>query len=355
MNKELNNASIVPTTEYNKFLAQLKQKIINSRIKAVRLVNQELILLYHQIGKTILLQQEQQGWGAKVIEKLSKDLRTSFPDIKGFSSRNLKYMRLFAKLYRHDEIVQQVAAQLPWFHIVTILDKIKNPEVREFYIIKAVEYGWSRNLLIHQIELELHKREGQAITNFSDQLTAPHSNLAKQTLKDPYFFDFVGIGKEADERAIENALIEHIEKFLLELGAGFSFVGRQYHLKVGESDFFIDLLFYHLKLRSFVVVELKAGAFKPEYAGKLNFYLSAVDELLRHDNDAPSIGLILCKSKDNVVAEYALKDVNKPIGLAEYRITDSLPKKLKKSLPSIEELELELAKNINAEKDSNNG
>lgn len=331
---------------YNDFIRELKQKVANSRLKAARAVNSELLLLYHYIGTEILRRQEKDGWGAKIIDRLSRDLKIAFPEMKGFSVRNLNYMRKFSKEYQDVTFVQAVLAQLTWYHHQTLLDKIPDHETRLFYINKAIEHDWSQNIMLMQIEMALHKREGKAITNFKSKLPAPQSDLAHYTLKDPYIFDFLSIGDEAQEREVEKALMKHIEKFLLELGAGFSFVGRQYHLDVGDQDFYIDLLFYHLKLRCFVVIELKDKTFKPEYAGKMSFYLSAVDDLVKHENDNPSIGLILCKTKNNVLAEYTLKDVNKPIGVAEYKLTDSLPKELQTALPTIEALEAELAKDF---------
>ena len=301
------------------------------------------MLLYWQIGRDILARQEQNGWGAKVIERLAQDLRSAFPEIRGFSPRNLKYMRAFAAAWPEAEFVQQAAAQLPWFHLCTLVDKLKTQDEREWYLAKAIEHGWSRNVLVIQIETRLRERSGQAITNFAERLPAPMSDLARESLKDPYRLDFLGLGAEAQERAIEDAIVHHITRFLLELGAGFAFVGRQIHLEVGGEDFFIDLLFYHLKLRCFVVIELKAGAFKPEYAGKLNFYLSAVDAQMKTAQDGPTIGLLLCKSKNKVVAEYALRDVSKPIGVADYQLMAALPAELQTSLPSIEAIEQALA------------
>ena len=308
--------------------------------------NKELIFLYHHIGSQILEAQERQGWGAKVIDQLSKDLTSEFPEMKGFSPQNLKYMRKFAEEYKAEVIGQQAIDQLPWGHIVTLIYAISSEEERSFYVQATLKNGWSRNILSIQIETNLFKRQGQAITNFKDKLPSPQSDLAHYTLKDPYIFDFLSVGGEAHEREVEKGLVAHIEKFLLELGEGFAFLGRQYHLQIEDQDFYIDLLFYHIKLRCFVVIELKAGKFKPEYAGKMNFYLSAVDDLLRQPGDNPSIGLILCRSKVGVVAEYALRDMTKPIGLAEYRLQDALPENLKTSLPTIEELEAELAKDL---------
>lgn len=251
-----------------------------------------------------------------------------------------------AATYPNVEFVQEVLAQLTWYHNLTLLDKVKDRDTRLFYMKKTIEHGWSRNIMVMQIETGLHKRQGQAITNFKDKLPLPQSDLARYTLKDPYIFDFLSIGKEAQEREVEKGLVQHMEKFLLELGAGFSFVGRQYHLDVGNQDFYIDLLFYHLKLRCFIVIELKDKNFKPEHAGKMNFYLSVVDDLLKHSSDNPSIGIILCKSKNNVLAEYALRDMSKPISLAEYHLTEALPENIKTALPSIEELEAELSKDF---------
>jgi predicted nuclease of restriction endonuclease-like (RecB) superfamily len=282
--------------------------------------------------------------GAKVIDQLSHDLRAEFAEMKGFSTRNLKYMRKFAEEYPDLVFVQEVLAQLTWYHTITLLDKVAAKEDRLFYIKQVIEQGWSRNNMVRQIEQSLHKRQGKAITNFQTILLSPQSDLAHSALKGPYLFDFLSIGPETHEREMKKALIHHMEKFLLELGAGFAFVGRQYHLEVAEQDFYIDLLFYHLKLRCFVVIELKDGDFKPEYAGKMNFYLSAVDDLIKYPQDQPSIGLILCKSKNNILAEYALRDMSKPIGLAEYRLTEAIPEDLKTSLPSIEQLETELRK-----------
>ena len=242
--------------------------------------------------------------------------------------------------------MQEALAQLTWYHVITLIEKVKDAQERMFYIKKASEHGWSRSVMVHQIELNLYTRQGKAVSNFQGKLPAPHSELANQTLKDPYLFDFLSLGESAHEREIEKGLVNHMEKFLLELGGGFAFVGRQYHLEVGDDDFYLDLLFYHLKLRCYIVIELKADKFKPDYAGKMNFYLSAVDDLLKHPSDNSSIGLILCKSKNEVLAEYALRDMTKAIGLAEYRLTEALPDEIKTALPTIDELEAELLKEI---------
>jgi predicted nuclease of restriction endonuclease-like (RecB) superfamily len=324
---------------YDDFLRDLKERIRNAQVRAVLAVNRELVLLYWQIGRDILTRQQQQGWGAKVIERLSADLRSSFPEMKGFSRTNLLYMRAFAEAYPNEQIVQQAAGQIPWFHNCTLLDKVKNPTERLWYIQQTIEYGWSRNILVHQIESGLYRRQGKATTNFDRTLPQPQSELAQQLLKDPYNFDFLSLGKDALERDLERALIDHIRNFLLELGVGFAFVGSQYHLEVGGQDFYLDLLFYHLRLRCYVVVDLKMSDFQPEFSGKMNFYLSATDDLLRHPDDQPSIGIILCKSKNQAIAEYALRDLNKPIGVSAYQLQSALPEQLKSSLPTIAELE----------------
>ena len=336
---------------YVDLISSLKEKIRAAQHKAALSVNRELLILYWEIGREVLTRQSAEKWGTKVIERLSADLSREFPEMKGFSQRNLKYMRAFAEAYPDTQFVQQAVAQIPWGHNVRILDYVKDPREREWYIRKTIEHGWSRNVLVHQIESRLYHRQGKAITNFSRTLPKPQSELAHEVLKDPYVFDFLGIGEEALERDIERALIENLRRFLLELGVGFSFVGSQYHLEVGGQDFYLDMLFYHLQLRCFVVIDIKIGEFQPEFAGKMNFYLSAVDDLLRHKDDQPSIGVILCKAKNKVVVEYALRDNRKPIGVSGYKLTESLPKKLKGSLPTVEELEAELAHDANKKKD----
>lgn len=335
---------IVPLPpDYAAWLAELKNRIHTAQQRATLAVNRELVLQYWQIGRDILARQGREGWGAKVIDRLAQDLRNAFPDMKGFSRANLMYMRAFAEAWPEEAIVQQAVGQLPWGHNLVLLTKLKTAERRLAYAQRAIENGWSRNVLGIHIERRLLEREGQAITNFDRRLPAPGSDLARESLKDPYLFDFLGVGDEAGERAIEDAIVRHITRFLLELGAGFAFVGRQVPLEVGGEDFFIDLLFYHLKLRCYVVVELKAGAFKPEHAGQLSFYLSAVDSQMKFDQDSATIGLLLCKKKNKVVAEYALRDSNKPIGVAEYQLIESLPADLQTSLPSIEDIERALA------------
>ncbi len=332
-----------PPAGYAEWLAELKTRIHSAQQRAALAVNHELVLLYWQIGRDILARQAEQGWGAKVIERLAHDLRMNFPDMKGFSRANLMYMRAFADAWPDAEIVQQAVGQLPWGHNLVLLTKLKERQTRLAYAQRAIQHGWSRNVLNIHIETRLLEREGLAVTNFVAQLPAPNSDLARSTLKDPYLFDFLGVAKEADEREIESAIVQHISRFLLELGAGFAFVGRQVHLEVGGDDFYIDLLFYHLKLHCYVVVELKAGAFKPEHTGQLSFYLSAVDAQVKAPEDGPTIGLLLCKTQNRVVAEYALRDSNKPIGVAEYQLVAALPAELRTSLPSIEQIEREFA------------
>jgi predicted nuclease of restriction endonuclease-like (RecB) superfamily len=334
--------SLHVTGDYNSFLQTLKERIQSAQGRAALAVNRELVVLYWQVGHDILVEQRQRGWGAKVIDQLAADLRQAFPGAKGFSPRNLKYMRAFAEAWPDQEIVQESLAQISWYHNITLLEKLETAEERAWYAARAVENGWSRNVLVHQIESGLHRRQGQAVTNFARTLPAPQSELAQQLLKDPYTFDFLTLSEEALERDLERGLLEHIRKFLLELGVGFAFVGSQYPLEVGGQDFYLDLLFYHLRLRCFVVIELKISEFQPEFAGKMNFYLSAVDDLLRHPDDQPSIGIILCKTKNKVIVEYSLRDTNKPMGVSTYQLTESLPKQLKGSLPTVEELEAKL-------------
>ena len=331
-----------PPSGYAEWLAELKRRIHAAQQRATLAVNRELVLLYWQIGGDILERQAQQGWGAKVIDRLAKDLRAAFPDMKGFSPRNLKYMRAFADAWPDGEFVQAVLAQLPWYHQLALLDKLPGAEARRWYAAKAIEHNWSRNVLVMQIETRLLERTGLAVTNFPATLPTPQSDLARESIKDPNRFVFLGLTNEAQERDIENALVRHVTEFLLELGAGFAFVGRQVLLDVGGDEFFIDLLFYHLKLRCYVVIELKGGKFKPEHLGQLSFYLTAVDRQVKSEHDNPTIGLLLCKSKNKVVAEYALGDKSQPMGVAEYKLLEALPPELQTSLPSIEQIEREL-------------
>lgn len=338
----LEKSQVTALKQYKAFFTEIKEKILTSQVKAALAVNRELIHLYWEIGGKIHVKQQDEGWGAKTIENLAKDLKSTFPEMKGFSLTNIKYMVQFAKEYPELTISQQVVGQIPWGHNILLLQKLETLQDRLWYANKTIEHGWSRSVLLHWLDSDLHKREGKAITNFQNTLPSPQS--AHQTLKDPYCFDFLTLRNKHDEQELESGLLDHVQTFLLELGAGFSFVGRQVHLEVGGQDFYIDLLFYHYKLRCFIVVELKATDFKPEFVGKMNFYLSAVDDIIRHPDDKPTIGLLLCKGKNKVVAEYALRDINKPIGISQYetKIIESLPEELKGSLPSIEQIEEEL-------------
>lgn len=326
--------------DYGNWLASLKQRIQSAQQRAVRSVNRELVLLYWQIGRDILERQKAQGWGAKVIDQLAHDLTAAFPDMKGFSRRNLLYMRSFAEEWPDLEFVQQAVALLPWGQNLLLLTKLKTIEERQWYAAKAIEHGWSRNVMWHHISTQLHLRSGNAVTNFDKRLPSPDSELAQQILKDPYIFDFLGVSNEALEREIEDAMTRHVTKLLMELGEGFAFAGRQVHVEVAGEDFYIDLLFYNYRLHRFLVVELKGGAFKPEHAGQLNFYITLVDEHLKGEDDKPTLGLLLCKQKHRVVAEYALRGMTQPIGIAEYKL--ELPEDLARYLPTIEQIEAEL-------------
>ena len=329
---------LMNSSDYLATVDLVMQEIKSAQYHAAVHVNTTLILLYHSIGRII---NEHKTWGNKFIENLAADIRREFPGSKGYSVRNLKYMAKFAQTYPDLEFVQTVSAQIPWSHNVAIRDKVKNQEERIWYIQKATENGWSHSVLVHQIESGLYQRQALAnkVSNFERRLPSPQSELAVQTMKDPYIFDFIPFKEDMVERDIEQALVRDVTKLLLELGTGFAFLGNQYHLNVGGDDFYIDLLFYNLNLRCYVVIELKTGEFKPEYAGQLNFYLSAVDAILKKEQDAPSIGLLLCKSKNDLVAEYSLKDMSKPIGVSAYQITSNLPKELEKQLPSVEDIQ----------------
>ena len=343
----MSNILVLPA-DYAAWLISLKRRISSARQRAVLVANEEQIRLYHYIGRDILARQNRQGWGAKVIGHLSADLRAAFPDMKGLSGRNLKYMAYFARICPDLLIGQQPAAQLPWFHIVTLLTKVSESGIREWYASEVIRHAWSRDTLSAQIKSQLHLRQGAAVTNFNERLAAPQAGLAGAMLKDPYHFDFLGLGDEAQERDIENALIRHIIRFLMELGAGFAFVGRQFRLEVEGDEFFLDLLFYHTRLKCYVVVELKAAAFKPEHAGQLNFYLAAVDAQIKAFDDKPTIGILLCKSKKRLVAEYSLSGMAKPMGVAQYQLVRALPQPLDTCLPTIEELETELSRELKA-------
>jgi predicted nuclease of restriction endonuclease-like (RecB) superfamily len=375
--KEVTVASTSLPAEYAVFLESLKSRVQQAQTKAMLSVNRELIQLYWDIGRLIVERQEREGWGKGVVDRLAADIQKAFPGMGGFSPANVWRMRAFFLAYRPtDEILAQPVreretdqtpaktkskklaqpvrelptevppqpvAEIPWGHNVTLLEKVKDSVQRLWYASKTLEHGWSRAILTVQIESDLYGRQAKAISNFSTTLPKPQSDLAQQTLKDPYLFDFLTLHDDAVERDLESGLVEHIQRFLVELGSGFAFVGRQVHLSVGEDDFYIDLLFYHLKLRCFVVIDLKMKKFTPGDAGQLNFYLSAVDSLMKHPTDQPTIGLILCKKRDRVTAEYALRDITKPIGVAEWQtqLVKSLPETLKGSLPTIEQLEAE--------------
>ncbi|MCX6993579.1 MAG: PDDEXK nuclease domain-containing protein [Kiritimatiellaeota bacterium] len=374
--------SILPA-DYPRLLHDIKSRIRTAQIKATFSANREMILMYWDIGRMIVARQQKEGWGSAVIPRLSRDIRNEMPEVKGFSERNIGYMIRFAGEYGeplilqqpvakltgttkgpqlaaqigHPEILpqavaktegiltilQQLVAELPWGQNIVLMEKVKDLPARLWYMQRILEHGWSRPVLHLMIESRAHERQGKAVTNFIQKLPPPQSDLAQQVLKDPYIFDFLTLQEPFHEREMEISLIRHLEKFLLELGQGFAFVGRQFHLDVGDDDFYVDLLFYHFRLRCFVVIDLKKGAFKPEYAGKMNFYCSVVDDRMRHATDNPTIGLILCQDRNKVVAEYALRGVRKPIGVSEYQLTRALPRKFKSVLPTIEEIEAELS------------
>ena len=329
---------LMNNNEYLNTIESIKKEIKSAQYKAAVNVNRELITLYYNIGKII---NEHKAWGNKFIDNLAADIKLEFPNVKGYSVRNLKYMAKFAETYPDEQFVQQVVAQIPWGQNIVLLDKVNGDNTRRWYAEKTIENGWTRNVLTHQIESNLYTRQviANKVSNFENRLPSPQSELAVQTMKDPYIFDFIPFREDMVERDIENALVKDVTKLLLELGTGFAFLGNQYHINVGGDDFYIDLLFYNLNLRSYVVIELKTGDFKPEYAGQLNFYLSAVDGILKKEQDNPSIGLLLCKNKNDLVAEYALKDMSKPIGVSEYKITSNLPEELLNQLPSVEDIQ----------------
>jgi len=360
-------------TGYPTLLADIKHRVRHAQTRAVLSVNAELIRLYWSVGRLIETRQQREGYGTAVIPRLARDLHNDLPGIKGFSERNINRMLAFYRSYPDlaldaevlpqpvakpgagsaAELVPQPVAQaqgippslllsLPWGHHALLMEKVKDLAARQWYMHAAIENGWSRNILLMQIEAAAHQRQGKAVSNFALRLPAPESDLVQQTLKDPYLFDFLTLEAGFHERELETGLIAHLEKFLLELGQGFAFVGRQYHVDLGEKDFYIDLLFYHLKLRCYVVIDLKRGDFKPEYAGKMNFYCNVVDGRLRHEADKPTIGLILCQQPDRILAEYALRGIDKPIGVSSFELTRALPETLQSSLPSIEEIEREL-------------
>lgn len=331
--------------DYSGFLYEIKERLQTAQIRAALAVNKELIRFYWELGNELINKQKAHKWGDQFLEQFSNDMRSLFPEMRGFSVSNLKRMRIFAKTYSSFEKSPQLVDQLPWGHIGVLLHQVKSSEQREWYVQKVIENGWSRSTLELQIESALFDRQAESnkkTTNFTQHLPPVQSDLANYILKDPYNFDFLTIQGKANEREIENALITHIRDFLLELGQGFAFVGSQVPLTFDDQEFFIDLLFYHLHLRAFVVVELKATKFKPEHTGQLGFYLAAVDNHMRKEGDARTIGILLCKSKSKIIAEYALQNINAPIGVSEYQLSKALPKELKTSLPTIEEIEAEL-------------
>lgn len=350
---------IIQTDEYKQFIHAIKQRIHAAQIKAAVTVNREMLLLYWDLGERMIAKQQETTWGSGFIKQMSKDLQIEFPEMKGFSIRNLELMRQWVRFWLgHPVFAQQAATQLetdskgqqladqlrniPWWHHVVILSKLKNHDEALFYVQKTIQNNWSRVVLVHQIENKLYARTGKAIDNFEATLPAPHSDLARETLKNPYTFDFLTLREKHDEKELEDALVQHVTQFLLELGAGFAYMGRQYKLEVAGDTFLIDLLFYHAKLHCYVVVELKAVKFQPEFAGKLNFYVSAVDSLLKSPQDNPTLGMLICKSKNDTVVEYALRDIHKPIGVSEYTWTKILPESFRSSLPTIAEIEAEL-------------
>ncbi len=361
--------NIIKSDDYKIFIKEIKNRIQSSQIKAAISVNQEMLKLYWFIGSEIVKKQETANWGDGLLIQISSDLKKEFPDMKGFSHRNLKYIRQWFNFWNNNleirpqpvdelfttknEIGKQLVAQLnnnephlifqiPWGHNILIVSKANSTKEAIFYVNKTIKNNWSRNVLLNQIESKLYERQGKAITNFDQHLPTNNSDLAKEVLKDPYNFDFLTMHEKYNERELEKALVADITNFLLELGEGFSYVGKQYKLTVDNEDFYIDLLFYHIKLHSYVVIELKTGKFKPEYAGKLNFYISAVDGILKTENDNPTIGILICKEKSKTIVEYALKDISKPIGVSEYELTKHLPDEYKDALPSIEQIEKEI-------------
>lgn len=332
-------------SEYKIWINELKSQVRSVQIKAAIAVNSALIEFYWELGKMISEKQEFYNWGDKLIDQISLDLKEEFPEMKGLSTSNLKYAKRFYLFYSNSSISQQLVDQIPWGHNILIFSKSKDINEAHFYIQQTIKNNWSRDILALQIKTNLFERNGKAINNFKYTLPEPFSDLAEQTLKDPYVFDFLTLSTKAKEKDIENQLIHHLKKFLLELGKGFAFVAQQYRFAIAENDYSIDLLFYHIRLKCYVVIELKNTKFVPEYAGKINFYLSAIDTLLKAEDDKPTIGLLLCRDKNNIEAEFALRDLNKPIGISEFQLTEILPEELKSSLPTIEEIENELKNN----------
>lgn len=347
MSKEISiqNDSLHLDKDYMDFFSTIKNRLKTAQIRAALAANSELIKFYWELGSDLIEKQKMQKWGTHFLEQFSHDMRQAFPEMQGFSKRNLEYMRRFAQLYPRIEFAKQPVSQLPWGHIVRLMQMVKDESEREWYAVQTIKNGWSRTVLEMQVESNLYGRQAIAskkTSNYHEHLPAPQSDLANEILKDPFNFDFLTIQGKAHERAVEDALVTHIRDFLIELGQGFAFVGSQVPLAFDDQEFFIDLLFYHLNLRSFVVIELKAGKFKPEHTGQLGFYMAAVDDMMRKDGDNQTIGILLCKSKNKVVAEYALRNMKAPIGVSEYTLSKAIPKELKTSLPSVEEIEAEL-------------
>lgn len=338
--------STIQSAEYRTFIKEIKQKVREAQIKASVKVNTTLLEFYWELGREIIARQKDTEWGSGFLQHLSKDLMHEFPDMKGFSKRNLERIRQWYLFYSEEHIIAtQVVSQLvqvPWSHNLVILQKSRHKTEALFYIQKTIENSWSRSVLIHQVESKLYERNGKALTNFEKTLPKPQSDLANEMIKDPYHFDFLTLREPYKEKELEQGLLDNITSFLLELGQGFALVGKQKQLTVGTREFYLDLLFYHTQMHCYVVVELKTTDFEPEYAGKLNFYIKAVDEQIKTERDEPTIGILLCKSKDKVVVEYALSDIYKPIGVSEYQLTHILTEELKSTLPSVEEIETEL-------------
>ena len=332
MTKELDN------NNYAALIQTLKTEISQARIRAHLSVNKEMISLYWRIGNQILERQDKEGWGTKVIENISNDLRKEFPEMKGLSARNLVYMQTFAKAYLDFPITQAALAQITWYHNITLLDKIKDYEERIWYAKETAKNGWSRNVMVAQIQTGLYNRQGKSLNNFKSTLPAAQSDLAQSIIKDPYNLEFLDIQGKIHERELEGKLIDHIRNFLLELGQGFAFIGNQYHMELEGEDYYLDLLFYHVKLKCYVVVELKTGKFKPEHAGKMNFYLNLMDRQVKDKSDNPTIGLILCEDKKGITVEYAIEGINKPMGVSQFKLTEKLPEQLKQYLPTAKEL-----------------
>ena len=356
------NSAITGTRDFSILFKEVKTRIQQAQARAVLSVNAELIRLYWDVGRTIAERQKSEGWGTGIIPKLAKELAGELSELKGFSTRNLDRMIAFYRAYSNAEAISPPAVaklggdatphfdkvfwSTPWTHHIVLMEKIREPDTRFWYMAETLKNGWSKNVLVLMIESKAHQRQGKAVSNFNRLLPPPESDLAQQELKDPYVFDFLTLQDTFHERELEVGLLKHLEKFLIELGQGFAFVGRQYYLEIGDNEFYVDMLFYHLKLRCFIVIDLKKGKFKPEYAGKMNFYLNVVDDKLKTAADARSIGLILCQDRNQIVAEYALRGVERPIGVSEYELTRALPKSLKSSLPTVEEIELELGESF---------